>query len=179
MYWQKRRLKLSILMYWQPWLNISIFSQAMTGWMESVCAQPFSDLKSGLWLWHSRTFTEWSWCSFVTLAVCIGSLSCWKTGAEPEHSGACYNQGYVAAFIFPSTLTRLPILTAKKHLQSMMSPMTHCNQATEFNLYFIRTENYSSIFESPLGAFGQTPSGCPLASLSWSVGELLSNKECV
>jgi len=34
---------------------------------------------SGLWLSHSRTFTELSWSHcFVILAVCFGSLSCWK-----------------------------------------------------------------------------------------------------
>ncbi len=35
--------------------------------------------KSGLWLGHSRTVTELLWShSFVILAVCLGSLSCWK-----------------------------------------------------------------------------------------------------
>ncbi len=43
--------------------------------------------KSGLWLGHSRTVTELLWShSFVILAVCLGSLSCWKVnlGAQSE-----------------------------------------------------------------------------------------------
>ena len=41
--------------------------------------------KSGLWLGHSRTFTELSWShSFDILAVCLGSLSCWKMNRRPS-----------------------------------------------------------------------------------------------
>ncbi len=40
--------------------------------------------KSGLWLGHSRTVTELLWShSFVILAVCLGSLSCWKVNLRP------------------------------------------------------------------------------------------------
>ncbi len=41
--------------------------------------------KSGLWLGHSRTVTELLWShSFVILAVCLGSLSCWKVNLRPS-----------------------------------------------------------------------------------------------
>jgi len=41
--------------------------------------------KSGLWLGHSRTATEFMWShSFVVLAVCLGSLSCWKVNLWPS-----------------------------------------------------------------------------------------------
>ncbi len=41
--------------------------------------------KSELWLGHSRTVTELLWShSFVILAVCLGSLSCWKVNLRPS-----------------------------------------------------------------------------------------------
>ncbi len=41
--------------------------------------------KSGLWLGHSRTVTELLWShSFIILAVCLGSLSCWKVNLRPS-----------------------------------------------------------------------------------------------
>ncbi len=41
--------------------------------------------KSGLWLGHSRTVTELLWShSFVILAVCLGSLSCWRVNLQPS-----------------------------------------------------------------------------------------------
>ncbi len=41
--------------------------------------------KSGLWLGHSRTVTELLWShSFVILAVCLGSLSCWKVNLQAQ-----------------------------------------------------------------------------------------------
>ncbi len=41
--------------------------------------------KSGLWLGHSKTVTELLWShSFVILAVCLGSLSCWKVNLRPS-----------------------------------------------------------------------------------------------
>ncbi len=86
--------------------------------------------KSGLWLGHSRTFTELS-CShsFVILAVCLGSLSCWKMNLHPSlRSRALWSRFssrmslYIAAFIFPSILTSLPVPAAEKHPHSMMLP---------------------------------------------------------
>ncbi len=67
-------------------------SQAPSGWMGSIGASVFRSLqscsvafKSGLWLGHSRTFTELSRShSFVVLAVCLGLLSCWKVNLLPS-----------------------------------------------------------------------------------------------
>ena len=85
--------------------------------------------KSGLWLGHSRTFTQLSWShSFDILAVCLGSLSCWKINRSPSlRSRALWSRLssrmslYIAAFIFPS-LTSLPVPAAEKHPHSMMLP---------------------------------------------------------
>ncbi len=65
--------------------------------------------KSGLWLGRSRTVTELWWShSFVILAVCLGSLSCWKVNLRPSlRSWALWRRFssrislYLAAFIFP------------------------------------------------------------------------------
>jgi hypothetical protein len=66
-------------------------SQTMSGW-ECCCTAIFRSLqrcsirfKSGLWLGHSMTFRDLSWShSCVFLAVCLGSLSCWKVNLHPS-----------------------------------------------------------------------------------------------
>ncbi len=86
--------------------------------------------KSGLWLGHSRTVTELLWShSFVILAVCLGSLSCWKVNLRPSlRSWALWRRFssrislYLPAFIFPSIATSRPIPAAEKHPHSMMLP---------------------------------------------------------
>ncbi len=85
--------------------------------------------KSGLWLGHSITVTElWSH-SFVILAVCLASLSCWKVNLQPSlRSWALWRRFssrislYLAAFIFPSIATNRPVPAAEKHPHSMMLP---------------------------------------------------------
>ena len=85
-------------------------------------------LKTGLWLGHSRTFRELSRShSYVILAVCLGSLSCWKMNLSPSlTSWALWSRFsariflYFALFIFPSTQTSLPIPATEKHPHSMM-----------------------------------------------------------
>ncbi len=65
--------------------------------------------KSGLWLGHSRTVTELLWShSFVILAVCLGSLSCWKVNLRPS--------------LRSWALWRSPVPAAEKHPHSMMLP---------------------------------------------------------
>ena len=79
--------------------------------------------KSGLWLGHSRTFTELFWNhSFVILAVCLGSLSCWKVNLRPIlRSWTLWKRFlsrismYLAVFIFPSIETSHPVPAAEKH----------------------------------------------------------------
>ncbi len=86
--------------------------------------------KSGLWLGHSRTVTELLWShSFVILAVCLGSLSCWKVNLRPSlRSWALWRRFssrislYLAAFIFPSIATSLPVPGSWKTPHSMMLP---------------------------------------------------------
>ncbi len=49
------------------------------GWGPSV------DSQLGLWLGHSRTFTELSLShSCIALTVCLGLLSCWKVNFQPS-----------------------------------------------------------------------------------------------
>ena len=67
-------------------------SQVLSGWMETIGGhfQVFPErysigFKSGLWLGHSRTFTEVSLSnSCIVLAVFSGSLSCWKVNLWPN-----------------------------------------------------------------------------------------------
>ncbi len=89
-------------------------------WSLQRCSIGF---KSGLWLGHSRTVTELLWShSFVILAVCLGSLSCWKVNLRPSlRSWALWRRFssrislYLAAFIFPSIATSRPVPAAEKH----------------------------------------------------------------
>ncbi len=86
--------------------------------------------KSGLWLGHSRTVTELLWShSFFILAVCLGSLSCWKVNLRPSlRSWVLWRRFssrislYLAAFIFPFIATSRPVPAAEKHPHSMMLP---------------------------------------------------------
>ncbi len=63
------------------------------------------------------------------LAVCLGSLSCWKVNLRPSlRSWALWRRFssrislYLAAFIFPSIATSRPVPAAEKHPHSMMLP---------------------------------------------------------
>ena len=86
--------------------------------------------KSGLWLCHSRTFTELFWNhSFVILAVCLGLLACWKVNVRPIlRSWTLWKRFlsrismYLVAFIFFSIATSRPVPAAEKHPHSMMLP---------------------------------------------------------
>ncbi len=88
--------------------------------------------KSGLWLGHSRTVTELLWShSFVILAVCLGSLSCWKVNLRPvwgpEHSGEGFRPGYPCTWphsSFPRLQPVVLVPAAEKHPHSMMLPTT-------------------------------------------------------
>ncbi len=127
--------------------------------------------KSGLWLGHSRTVTELLWShSFVILAVCLGSLSCWKVNLRPSlRSWALWRRFssrislYLAAFIFPSIATSRPVPAAEKHPHSMMLHCWDCIgqvmssawfsphiplriKAKKFYLCLIRPENPSGVF---------------------------------
>ncbi len=89
------------------------------------------------WVWvralagpfkNSQQQLLWSQ-SFVILAVCLGSLSCWKVNLRPSlRSWALWRRFlsrislYLAAFIFPSIATSRPVPAAEKHPHSMMLP---------------------------------------------------------
>ncbi len=101
--------------------------------------------KSGLWLGHSRTVTELLWShSFIILAVCLGSLSCWKVNLRPSlRSWALWRRFssrislYLAAFIFPSIATSRPVPAAYKN-----TPTAWCchHHASLFGLYWTGDE---------------------------------------
>lgn len=60
--------------------------------------------------------------SIVTLALCLGWLSCWKVILRPSLKSFADSRIvlYLAPSIFPSTLTILPVSAEEKHLQSRM-----------------------------------------------------------
>ena len=86
--------------------------------------------RSGLWLGHSKTFTDFLRShSFVLLAVCFGSLSCWKVNLCPRlwprvlwSRFSSRILVYFAAFIFLTMRTIRPVPAAEKHLHIMMLP---------------------------------------------------------
>ena len=108
-------------------------SQTLAGWLGSVAAQLFSGLSRDDW-WGSSPGSGWAtqgyWDlsrshSCIDLAVCLGSLSCWKVNLRPIlRSWAGFHQGslYFAPFIFPSILTSLPFPATEKHAHNMMLP---------------------------------------------------------
>ncbi len=87
-------------------------------------------LRSGDWLGHSRTLKCFLRShSFVARAVCLGSLSCWKT--QPRFSFNALADGrrfslkisrYMAPFILSFTQISHPGPFAEKQPQSMMFP---------------------------------------------------------
>ncbi len=107
---------------------------------KSVCksaTQSFSSLhrfsfgfRSGDWLGHSRTLKCFlrSY-SLVALAVCLGSLSCWKTQPRPIFNALTEGRRllakilrYMAPSILPSIRCSRPVPFAETHPQSMMCP---------------------------------------------------------
>ncbi len=87
-------------------------------------------LRSGDWLGHSRTLKFFLRShSFVARAVCLGSLSCWKT--QPHFIFNALADGrrfslkisrYMAPFILSFTQISRPGPFAEKQPQSMMFP---------------------------------------------------------
>ncbi len=86
--------------------------------------------RSGDWLGHSRTLKCFlrSY-SLVALAVCLGSLSCWKTQPRPIFNALTEGRRllakilrYMAPSILPSIRCSRPVPFAETHPQSMMCP---------------------------------------------------------
>ena len=86
--------------------------------------------RSGDWLGHSRTLICFFLShSFVALAVCSWSLSCWKTHPQPIFSALTEGRRlppkiswYMALFILPSIRWSCPVPLAEKHPQSIRFP---------------------------------------------------------
>ena len=84
--------------------------------------------RSGDWQGHSRTWLFLSH-SFVALAICFGSLSCWKTHPPPIFSALTEGRRlspkisrYMALFILPLIRWSRPVPLAEKHPQSIRFP---------------------------------------------------------
>ncbi len=84
--------------------------------------------RSGDWLGHSRTLMRFFLShSFVVLAVCLGSLSCWNTHPRPIFNAlAGFNALALALYMAPSIVPFMrcncPVPLAEKHPQSIMFP---------------------------------------------------------
>ncbi len=86
--------------------------------------------RSGDWLGHSGTLKCFLRShSLVALAVCLGSLSCWKTQPRPIFNALIEGRRllakillYMAPTILPLIRCSRPVPFAEKHPQSMMFP---------------------------------------------------------
>ena len=86
--------------------------------------------KSGDWLGHSSSFIFFLWNQLrVSLAVCLGSLSCWNV--HPRFIFSILVDGsrflsrmsrYISPFILPSIIWSLPVPYAEKQPHTMMFP---------------------------------------------------------
>ncbi len=108
--------------------------------------------KSGLWLGHSRTVTELLWShSFVILAVCLGSLSCWKVNLRPslrsEHSGEGFRPGYPCTWPHSSFPRLQPVVLS---LQLKNTPTAWCchHHASLLGLYWTGDEQCLVVFST-------------------------------
>ncbi len=126
-------------------------SPVLSGWMVNVGGQPFLGLSRDAQLGLSQALAgpfknshELLWShSFVILAVCLGSLSCWKVNLRPSlRSWALWRRFssrislYLAAFIFPS------IATSRLSLQLKNTPTAWCchHHASLLGLYWTGDE---------------------------------------
>ncbi len=117
--------------------SIQVFSRSFRFWGCRWATQSFSSLhrfsigfRFGDWLGHYRTLKCFLQShSLVALAVCLWSLSCWKT--QPRLIFNALTEGrrllakisrYMAPSILPSIRCSRPVPFAEKHPQSMMFP---------------------------------------------------------
>ena len=117
--------------------SLQILSKSWRFWGCRLATQSFSSLhrfsmgcRSGDRLGHSRTLIYFFLShSFVALAVCFGSLSCWKTHPRPIFSTLTEGRRlspkisqYMAPFILPLIRWSHPVPFAEKHPQSIRFP---------------------------------------------------------
>ena len=122
--------------------------------------------RSGDWLGHSRTLICFFLShSFVALAICFGSLSCWKTHPRPIFSALTEGRRlspkisrYMAPFILPSVSRPVPL--AEKHPQSIRFPPP-C-----FTVGMVFLGLYSILVSSDHITFSQASSGSSRCSLA-------------
>ncbi len=121
----------------QGFWSTQVFSRSFMFWGCRWATQSFSSLhrfsigfRSGDWLGHSRTLKCFLRShSLDALAVCLGSLSCWKTQPRPIFNALTEGRRLLAKilrYIGPSILHSIrcsrPVPFAEKHPQSMMPP---------------------------------------------------------
>ena len=114
--------------------SLSHSSQALSCWMGSIAAQPFSGLSRDVRL-GSNSGSGWAIQGHCPEATSALSWLCawgrcpvgrWTVAPfwGPEHSGTGFYKISLdfAPIIFPSILTSLPVPAAEKHPHSMMLP---------------------------------------------------------
>ena len=150
----------------------------------------FSGLRSGDWLCHSRTLKCFLQSHpFVARAVCLGSLSCWKT--QTHCILDVFNDGkrfwleisqYMAPFILPLTRIHRPVPFAEKQPQTMMFPTPCFTVGMVFlgcnsTFFFLQTRQVeflpksSILVSSDPMIFSQSSSGssiCSLVNFRWT-----------
>ncbi len=117
--------------------------------------------RSGDWLGHSRTLKCFLQRHFlVALAVCLGSLSCWKTQPRPIFNALTEGRRLLAKILLCMALTILPSIRcsrpvpfAEKHPQSMMFPPPCFTVGMVLGLYssfFLQTRRVEFIPKSSI-----------------------------
>ena len=106
-----------------PFLFTEPLELYQVGWGASlhslfqISPEMFNRIQVLGWLGHSRTFTELSWSHTFNIYrhPSLRSRALWSRFSSRMSL-------YIAAFIFPSILTSLPVPAADKHPHSMMLP---------------------------------------------------------
>ncbi len=176
--------------------SIQVFSRSFRFWGCRLSTRSFSSLhrfsigfRSGDWLGHSKILKCFLWRdSLVALAVCLGSLSCWKTQPRPIFNALTEIRRllakisrYMAPSILPSIQCSRPVPFAEKHPQSMMFPppcftvgMVFLGLYSSFSLQTRRVEFIPKSYilvSSDHMTFSHASSGsswCSLANFRWA-----------
>lgn len=108
--------------------------------------------KPRYWQRHSRTFKEWSQShSFLILADCLGSFSCWKINLQPSSES--------------SALWGRSVLHYRDDIGQMMSMTLFflCIQTKEFYFCFRQTRDFFSMVSESCRCLWQTLCGLSCA----------------
>ncbi len=170
--------------------SIQVFSRSFRFWGCRWATQSFSSLhrfsigfRSGDWLGHSRTLKCFLRShSLVALAVCLGSLSCWKTQLRPIFNALTEGRRslakilrYMAPSILHSIRCSHPVPFAEKHPHASRLgwgswDCTHPSKHSEWSLY------QKVLFWSHLTTWPS--SHASTGSSRWSLANFRRNWKC-